>query len=37
MQDRKGWDLLLRAYLKEFEPAEPVELHIVTHAFGKQV
>ncbi|KAF5837492.1 hypothetical protein DUNSADRAFT_4293 [Dunaliella salina] len=36
-EDRKGWDILFRAYLKEFEPTEAVELHLVTHAFGAQV
>lgn len=29
-----GWDLLLKAFLTEFRAHEPVELHIVTHAFG---
>eukprot|EP00879_Flechtneria_rotunda_P016710 GHRR01017487.1.p1 GENE.GHRR01017487.1~~GHRR01017487.1.p1 ORF type:complete len:576 (+),score=143.08 GHRR01017487.1:1338-3065(+) len=31
---RKGWDILLDAYLREFKPEEAVELHIVTKAFG---
>ena len=36
LQDRKGWDILLRAYLHEFTPRDQVELHIVTHTFGRQ-
>lgn len=32
---RKGWDVLLDAYLNEFAGTEAVELHIVTKAFGK--
>ncbi|KAF8056240.1 hypothetical protein HT031_006428 [Scenedesmus sp. PABB004] len=31
---RKGWDVLLGAYLREFAQDEAVELHIVTHAFA---
>ena len=34
---RKGWDVLLRAYLAEFKADEGVELHIVTSAFGDKV
>lgn len=37
LQERKGWDILLRAFLREFEPTEHAELHIVTHAFGEKV
>eukprot|EP00775_Hariotina_reticulata_P010091 gene10091-10247_t len=32
---RKGWDVLLEAYLLEFAAEEPVELHIMTKPFGK--
>jgi hypothetical protein len=32
---RKGWDVLLEAYLLEFTAEEPVELHIMTKHFGK--
>jgi GT2 family glycosyltransferase/glycosyltransferase involved in cell wall biosynthesis len=28
---RKGWDVLLRAWVEEFEPSEPVRLRILTY------
>lgn len=35
-ENRKGWDLLFKAYTEEFSANEDVELHIVTHeAFEK--
>ena len=34
---RKGWDVLLTAYLAEFKAEERVELHIVTSALGEKV
>ncbi|WIA22210.1 hypothetical protein OEZ85_004541 [Tetradesmus obliquus] len=34
-ETRKGWDVLLDAYLHEFTAQEPVELHIMTKPFGK--
>eukprot|EP00877_Chromochloris_zofingiensis_P000172 jgi/Chrzof1/10155/Cz04g31010.t1 len=34
-ETRKGWDILLDAYLHEFGGTENVELHIMTHAFAK--
>jgi hypothetical protein len=33
---RKGWDVLLDAYLTEFTAGDPVELHIMTKPFGTQ-
>jgi hypothetical protein len=33
-EPRKGWDVLLDAYVHEFSGDEPVELHIVTKPFG---
>jgi hypothetical protein len=38
-ETRKGWDVLLQAYLHEFTADEPVELHIMTKPFarGKEV
>lgn len=33
---RKGWDVLLDAYLNEFTAGDPVELHIMTKPFGTQ-
>ncbi|MEW5309071.1 MAG: hypothetical protein WDW38_000982 [Sanguina aurantia] len=34
---RKGWPILLKAYLNEFRGNETVELHIVTHPFMENV
>jgi hypothetical protein len=34
-ETRKGWDVLLQAYLHEFSAQEPVELHIMTKPFAK--
>lgn len=34
-EPRKGWDVLLDAYVHEFSGSEPVELHIMTKPFGK--
>lgn len=34
VQPRKGWDVLLEAYLSEFSPADDVELYILTKPFG---
>lgn len=34
-EPRKGWDVLLDAYVNEFSGVEPVELHIITKPFGK--
>ncbi|MEW5298290.1 MAG: hypothetical protein WDW36_001431 [Sanguina aurantia] len=34
---RKGWPILLKAYLNEFRGNETVELHIVTHSFMETV
>lgn len=34
---RKGWDVLLAAFLSEFGAGEHVELHIVTHEFSTRV
>lgn len=34
-QPRKGWDVLLEAYLSEFSAADDVELHILTKPFGR--
>uniref|UniRef100_A0A383VNX1 Glycosyl transferase family 1 domain-containing protein n=1 Tax=Tetradesmus obliquus TaxID=3088 RepID=A0A383VNX1_TETOB len=34
-ETRKGWDVLLDAYLHGFTAQEPVELHIMTKPFGK--
>jgi hypothetical protein len=34
-EPRKGWDVLLDAYVHEFAGTEPVELHIMTKPFGK--
>jgi hypothetical protein len=34
-ETRKGWDVLLEAYLHEFAADEPVELHIMTKPFAK--
>lgn len=36
-EERKGWDVLLRAFLSEFVADEGVELHIVTHYPGSKV
>ncbi len=33
---RKGWDILLRAFVEEFKPSEPVNLMIRTHTDGKR-
>jgi len=33
---RKGWDVLLEAYLTEFQAADPVELHIMTKPFANK-
>ena len=30
---RKGWDVLLRAYLREFSSQDDVSLHILTHGY----
>uniref|UniRef100_A0A7S0H1M3 A-kinase anchor protein 7-like phosphoesterase domain-containing protein n=1 Tax=Amorphochlora amoebiformis TaxID=1561963 RepID=A0A7S0H1M3_9EUKA len=32
-EERKGWDLLLEAYLEEFEASDPVTLYILTNAY----
>ena len=32
---RKGWDVLLEAYLSEFTPEDDVELYILTKPYGK--
>lgn len=34
MQPRKGWDVLLEAYLSEFTQEDNVELYILTKPFG---
>eukprot|EP00798_Chlamydomonas_sp_ICE-L_P005101 gene5101-34901_t len=36
-ESRKGWELLLRAFLEEFKHDEQVELHILTHPFMEMV
>ncbi|GAX75338.1 hypothetical protein CEUSTIGMA_g2783.t1 [Chlamydomonas eustigma] len=36
-EGRKGWELLLKAFLEEFKASEKVELHIVTHPFMERV
>ena len=33
-ETRKGWDVLLDAYLSEFTGNDPVELHIMTHSLS---
>jgi hypothetical protein len=32
-EHRKGWDVLLRAFLTEFNAREPVDLVILTHPY----
>ena len=32
-EERKGWDVLLSAFLEEFSSAEPVSLTLLTHPF----
>eukprot|EP00195_Chlamydomonas_chlamydogama_P006392 CAMPEP_0202898984 /NCGR_PEP_ID=MMETSP1392-20130828/7351_1 /ASSEMBLY_ACC=CAM_ASM_000868 /TAXON_ID=225041 /ORGANISM="Chlamydomonas chlamydogama, Strain SAG 11-48b" /LENGTH=663 /DNA_ID=CAMNT_0049585063 /DNA_START=247 /DNA_END=2238 /DNA_ORIENTATION=+ len=36
-EGRKGWEILLRAFVEEFKAHENVELHIATHAFIEKV
>ncbi|PRP80096.1 glycosyltransferase, CAZy family GT4 [Planoprotostelium fungivorum] len=33
-EDRKGWDVLLEAFMKEFKPTENVELWLQTYLYG---
>ncbi len=32
-EERKGWDVLLSAFLEEFSSAEPVLLTLLTHPY----
>ena len=32
-EERKGWDVLLSAFLEEFSSAEPVSLTLLTHPY----
>eukprot|EP01012_Entosiphon_sulcatum_P016049 TRINITY_DN21006_c0_g1_i1.p1 TRINITY_DN21006_c0_g1~~TRINITY_DN21006_c0_g1_i1.p1 ORF type:complete len:934 (+),score=113.87 TRINITY_DN21006_c0_g1_i1:40-2802(+) len=33
-EGRKGWDVLLEAYFREFNPYEPVSLYLLTYIWG---
>ena len=35
LEDRKGWDILLAAYLKEFKADAPVSLYLVCYLWGE--